>query len=90
MTSLRSLTVLNNSLLEVDLLYVSNDAAAAAEEEEERSFVHIPPGEARTQQTFAEHKWRCRSRPDGTLLVTVACGEANLFVTDLWRVARAR
>ena len=83
MTSLRSLTVLNNSLLEVDLLYVSNDAAAAAEEEEERSFVHIPPGEARTQQTFAEHKWRCRSRPDGTLLVTVACGEANLFVTDL-------
>ena len=49
MTSLRSLTVLNNSLLEVDLLYVSNDAAAAAEEEEERSFVHIPPGEARTQ-----------------------------------------
>ena len=83
MTTLRSLTVLNNSLVEVDLLYVCNDGAAAAEEEEERSFVRIPPGEHRTQETFAEHKWRCRSRPDGTLLVTVACGDANLFVTDL-------
>ena len=84
MTTLRSLTVLNNSPVEVDLLYVCNEGAAAAEEEEEeRSFVRIPPGEARTQETFAEHKWRCRSRPDGTLLVTVACGDADLFVTDL-------
>ena len=81
MTTLRSLTVLNNSPVEVDLLYVCNDGTE--EEEEERSFVRIPPGEARTQETFAEHKWRCRSRPDGTLLVTVACGEADLFVTDL-------
>ena len=79
MTTLRSLTVLNDSPLEVDLLYVCNDD----EEEEERSFVRIPPSESRTQQTFAGHKWRCRSRPDGTLLVTVACGDADLFVTDL-------
>ena len=78
MATLRSLTVLNNSPAEVDLLYVCND-----ETEEERSFQLIPPGQARTQETFAEHKWRCRSRPDGTLLVTVACGDADLFVTDL-------
>ena len=45
--------------------------------------MRIPPSESRTQQTFAGHKWRCRSRPDGTLLVTVACGDADLFVTDL-------
>jgi len=84
MTTLRRLTVLNNSPVEVDLLYVCNGGAEEEEEEEEeRSFVRIPPGEARTQETFAEHKWRCRSRPDGTLLVTVACGDANLFVTDL-------
>ena len=70
---------MNDSSLEVDLLYVRNDD----EEEEERSFVRIPPSESRTQQTFAGHKWRCRSRPDGTLLVTVACGDADLFVTDL-------
>ena len=79
MTTLRSLTVVNDSSLEVDLLYVCNEE----EEEEERSFVRIPPSESRTQQTFAGHKWRCRSRPDGTLLVTVACGDADLFVTDL-------
>ena len=80
MTTLTTLTVLNNSPAEVDLLYVCGDGM---EEEEERSFLRIPPGEARTQETFAEHKWRCRSRPDGTLLVTVACGDTNLFVTDL-------
>ena len=71
---------MNDSSLEVDLLYVCN---AEEEEEAERSFVRIPPSESRTQQTFAGHKWRCRSRPDGTLLVTVACGDADLFVTDL-------
>ena len=70
---------MNDSPLEVDLLYACNEE----EEEEERSFVRIPPSESRTQQTFAGHKWRCRSRPDGTLLVTVACGDADLFVTDL-------
>ena len=49
MTTLRSLTVVNDSSLEVDLLYVCN---AEEEEEAERSFVRIPPSESRTQQTL--------------------------------------
>ena len=76
---LRRLTVGNSSQLEVDLLYVCTEA----DDEQERSYLRLQPGETRTQETFADHQWRLRSRPDGALLATVRCGDVDLFVTDI-------
>ena len=55
---LRRLTVGNSSQSEVDLLYVYTEA----DDEQERSYLRLQPGETRTQETFADHQWRLRSR----------------------------
>lgn len=64
-----ALTLINQTLLAVDLLFVSDGEA-----EEERSYLTLLPGETRKQYTFPEHRWRCRSLSDGALLATVSCG----------------
>ena len=70
------LTLTNNRGAEVELLWVSDDNA-----DEERSYLRVPAGDTRTQQTFPEHSWRCRCTASGELLWATKLGRIDLAVT---------